>query len=139
MPVSRSSSDEVQPQAPLSKAPQRDIYDIVVRMVIGLVMNYVTRRLRRRQQEAKARKEAGRRIAKLAKKGKEIPPDLKKDSLAGLSRGKKKKLVKKGVKVASKKGKGKGKKAKKGKKGKLLWLAAIVVVIVVVVKSAGKK
>lgn len=131
MPVSLRRTAEEQPQAPLQKAPKRDITDIVVRMVIGLLINYVTRRLRKRQESVKARKQASRKMEKLVKKGKEIPPDLKEDALAGMSRRKKKKAVEAAKKAAAKKGKKKG--------HKLFWLIALIVVGALVARAAGAK
>jgi hypothetical protein len=134
MPVSLRRTGEEQPQAPLQKAPKRDLTDIVVRMVIGLVINYVTRRLRKRQELVKARKLAARKVEKLAKKGKEIPRDLKEEAFAGLSRRKKKKAAEAARKAAS------AKKGKKGKKShKLVWVLALAVVIALIAKAAGKK
>jgi hypothetical protein len=141
MPVSLRKNADAQPQAPLEKAPKRDIYDIVIRMVIAFVMNMVTRKLRARQEESHARKAAIKKMAKLAKKGKDIPPDLKKEALAGLSRHKKQKIAAVVEKKAGEVKAGKGKKGKKEKKKhhKLVWLVAIVVAIALVAKAAGKK
>jgi|GEM_PF-1228021 hypothetical protein len=138
MPVSLRKTAEEQPQAPLKKAPQRDITDIVVRMLIGIVINYVTRTLRKRSELAKSRKQAARKMEKLAKKGKEIPSDVKEDALAGMSRRKKKKAMEAAKKAAAKKKGKKGKKAKK-KGHKLVWLLALVAIGVLVAKAAGKK
>ncbi|MHB8896136.1 MAG: hypothetical protein ACYC99_13305 [Candidatus Geothermincolia bacterium] len=138
MTVSLRRNAEDQPQAPLQKDPKRDIYDIIVRMLIGLVMNYITRRLRGKQDLARARKDAARKMQKLAKKGKEIPKDLEKEAVAGLSRGKQKKLAKAAEKKEARVSK-KGKDKKKKKGHKLLWMVAVVVAIALAVKVKGKK
>jgi hypothetical protein len=139
MTVSLRRNADEKPQAPLQKDPRKDIYDIIARMLLGIAMNYITRKLRGRQELARARKDAARKVQKLQKKGKEIPAELEKEAVTGLSRHKQKQLAKSIEKKASRKTmKGKAKKDKK-KKGKLVWLVAIVVAIVLVAKAAGKK
>jgi hypothetical protein len=142
MSVSLRKSSGEEPQAPLQKTPQRDIYDIVVKIAVSMLMNFIARRLRSRQELSKARKQAQRKVEKLQKKGKEIPTTLEKDALAGLSRGQKKKLAKAAEKKAAKKSK-KSKKGKKGKKGKkhhkLVWLLVLVAGIAIAVKTTAKK
>lgn len=138
MPVSLRRNAEEQPQAPLEKDPRKDIYDIVVRMVIGLLINFVARKLRSRGELARDRKEAARKVEKLRKKGKEIPEKLEEKATAGLSRAQKKKLAK-----AAEKEKGKAAKAKKAKKskrkGKLLMLVAAIAAIALVARAVTRK
>lgn len=135
MPVSLRKNAEESPQAPLQKDPRKDIYDMAVRMLIGILMNYIAKKLRGRGELARERKEAARKVEKLRKKGKEVPPKLEEKALAGLSRGQKKKVAKAQQKVAAK-----GKKAKKSKKrGKLVWLAVFAAAIVLVARAAAKK
>lgn len=123
----RRTSEE---QAP-GKKP--DITEIVVRMLIGVLVNYLSRKLKDHFAEGKERKKAQRGVAKLAKKGKEVPEELKKEAVSGLSRHQKKKLAKKGKKKAAKA-------KKKGKKGrKLLMLLIIGGVAVALAMRASKK
>lgn len=145
MTVSLRRNADDQPEKPLEKAPQRDIYDIIARMLIGMVMNYIARRLRRRSELVRNRKNAARKALKLQKKGKEVPEDLRKESLAGLSRRKQKKMSLsegekvKGKALSSKDKKKSKKKNKKKKRGRFLWLVAIAIAVAVAVKAAGKK
>jgi hypothetical protein len=141
MPVSLRKSPGEEPKAPLEKAPQKDIYDIVMRIAVSMLMNFIARRLRARSEVARTRKQAQRKVEKLQKKGKEIPTSLAKDAKAGLSRGQKKKLAKAAEKKAAKKAKGKkGKKAEKGKKHhRLVWLFIIAAGIAFAVKAATGK
>lgn len=139
MAISMRKNEEGLPQTPLSKPASRDITEIAVRMLIGLLMNYITKRLRKSRSKAQNRKEAVRKIAKLEKKGKEVPEDLQKAAVEGLGHHQKKKLAKADARKAAK-----GKKAKKARKGKkkkhrLVWLVIIAAAIAVAVKAAGKK
>jgi hypothetical protein len=142
MTVSLRRNAAEQPQAPAGKASKPDIYDIVVRMVIGLLVNYITRRLHAHQDISHDRKVASRKMEKLAKKGKDAPADLKEQAVAGMSKRQQKKfaaeLAKKGA-GGKKKVKKKGKMAKKKSGGKLRWIIAIAIVVAVAVKVAAKK
>jgi hypothetical protein len=135
----RNSAD--QPQAPTAKVSKPDIYDILARMLIGLAVNFITRKLRMHQEHAHDRKVAARKLEKLAKKGKEAPSDLKEQAVAGLSKRQQKKFAKELARKKAAKGKKKGKESKKKKKGgKLRWVFVLAIAIALVVKAAaGKK
>jgi len=135
MTASLSKDAQDEPRAP-RHAPKPDIYDMLARMLIGFLVNYLTRKIRKHSESVGSRKKAAKKMGKLAKKGKEIPPDLKKEALSGLSKRKQKKVVAAGAKKAKKKG-GKGKKKKK--MGKLVWLIAIGIAIALAVKASSKK
>jgi hypothetical protein len=124
-----------QPGAPGEKASKPDIYDILTRMLIGLVINYVTKRLRSRQDIAHERRVAARKMEKLAGKGKKVPEELVEQATAGLSKREQKKVAAK----AAAKGKKKAKKKAKKKSHKLLWIIAIAAAVAVAVKAVGKR
>ena len=137
MTASLRKDAEEEPQAPLHHKPKPDIYDMLARMLIGFLVNYLTRKIRQKSDASGSRKKAAKKMGKLAKKGKEIPPEVKEEALAGLSRHKKKKVLAAGAKKAAR---AKGRKEKKKKKrGKLFWVVAIAIVIGLAVRAANKK
>ncbi len=147
MPVSLRKNDDKSPQVPQQKEPRKDIYEIAVRMLLGFLMNYLTRRLRLRSELARERKQAARRADKLRRKGKEVPPELEEKSVAGLSRARRKKIARARDKAAgqdaagakARKSKKAGRSKKARKRSRLAWLLLFVAVIAIAVKAAGKK
>jgi len=118
------AESQVTVEAEEIQKPGRDVYDIVMRALIGMLINFVIGRLKKKQGLKKERKKAGRQIEKLAKKGKEIPEELRKEAASGLSRRKKKKHARK---------------AGKARKKKRLWIiVAIAIAVALVVKSTKK-
>ena len=104
--------------------PRRDVYDIVIRALVGMLINFAVGRLKKKQELKTERKKAGRKIAKLAKKGEEIPEELRKEAASGLSRRKKKKHARK---------------AGNARKKKRLWIiVAIAIAVALVVRSSKK-
>lgn len=118
------------------QAAKPDMYEIVARMLVTLLMSYLARRLRGRGAPGREGRKARRKVAKLAKKGKEIPEDLRKEAIKGVGLRKKMKVsssAKAAARAAREKPKGKPKK----KKHRLLWL--IVIVTAVLIARAMKK
>ena len=104
--------------------PRRDIYDMVLRALIGMLINFAVGRIKKKQELKKESKKAARQVAKLEKKGEEIPDELLREVERGLSRRQKKQYARK---------------AKKAPKKKRLWIiAAIAIAVALVVKSAKK-
>lgn len=138
MSASLRKNEEEQQAAPADKASRPDIQEILVRMLIGMLINYVTRRLRNRQEASHERRRAVKKMDKLAKKGKKIPAGLKKQATEGLSNRQKEKVARSFEKKAAT---AKGKKAKESKKKgrKLFWLLVIVAAAGLAVKSATRK
>ena len=118
-----------------TKKANSDIYEMVLRVMLGLLVNFIGGRLRKKRELKKERQKAQRQAGKLAARGKEVPEELKKEAVSGLSRREKKKLAKKGKKKAAKKA---GKDKKKGKKKKVFLLLLIVVGIVLAARARSK-
>lgn len=80
--------------------PERDIRNMLIKMAISLLVNYMTRRFRRGQE----RKKVLARVEKLQKKGKKVPADLLEEAESTLGkRGMKKAREAAGKAAASKK------------------------------------
>ena len=139
MTASLRKDTELEPQAPQRHKPKPDIYDMLARMLVGFLMNYLARKIREKATAGGSRKKAAKKMGKLAKKGKEIPDDLKSEAMEGLGKRKTKKIIKAGAKKAAKKKGRKEKKKKKGKKGKLFLLVAIAIGIALAVKANKKQ
>ena len=108
------------------EAPHRGIQEMLLRMVIGLAINFIGRQIKKRQEFKRERKRAERKVARLQRKGKEVPLELAEEATLGLSRREKKKLAKKAKK----------KKKKRGRR--ILLLLLVIVGVAVAVKAAGK-
>jgi hypothetical protein len=104
--------------------PRRDINDVMLRALIGLMMKFLFGRIKKKRKLKKERMKAGREIAKLAKKGKEIPDELRKEATRGLSRRKKKKYVRE---------------AKKARKKRRFWVIIVVVIAIALAIRFAKK
>src|SRR5659263_613175 len=102
MTASLRKDAEQEPQAPQQHKPKPDIYDMLARMLIGFLVNYLTGKIRQKSETKGSRKKAAKKMGKMAKKGKEIPPELKSEALAGLSKRKGKKVMAAGAKKAAK-------------------------------------
>ncbi|MCJ7652660.1 MAG: hypothetical protein MUO75_03040 [Actinobacteria bacterium] len=103
--------------------PRRDVYDMVLRAVSGLLINFVVGKLKKRQGLKKERKKAARQVSKLAKKKEEIPEELREEATRGLSRRQKRKA----------------RKAGKARKKRRLWIiVALAIAVALVVKSTRK-
>jgi hypothetical protein len=98
---------------------ESDIYNMALRMAMGLLFNYLTKRLNEKQKQKKAMRKAG----KLAGKGKKVPSELKEEIELGLSRRQKKKYAEKAEKIKA--GRKTEKKAK-SKKHRLLWMLVLL-------------
>lgn len=107
-------------------AHQRDIQEMVLKMLVGLVINFIGRQIKKRQGFKQERKKAERKVARLQRKGREVPQELAEEATRGLSRREKKKLAKKAKK----------KKKKRGRK--ILFLLLVIAGIAVAVKAANK-
>lgn len=137
MTVSLRKNAEEPPAAPVEKNSKPDIYDIVVRMLIGMLINYITRKLRGRQDSSHDRKKAAKKVDKLSGKGKKIPVSLQKEATAGLSSRQKSKVVKSAEKKAAA---AKSKKNRKGHKGhKLFWFLVIAAALGLAIRNATQK
>lgn len=107
--------------------PKKELYETILRMVLGLVANFMLRKFKEKQEIKRERHKAQRKVAKLASKGREVPSELKEESVKGLGRREKKKLLKKAKKKARKKG-----------KRRLVWLLAAAIVVAVAVRASKK-
>lgn len=107
-------------------ASHKDIQEMLLKMAIGLAINFIGRQIKKRQEFKHERKKAGRKVARLQRKGKEVPLELAEEATRGLSRREKKKLA------------GKAKKKKKKRVRKVAFLLLVIVGIAVAVKAAGK-
>lgn len=115
---------QVKEEAEEIQKPHRDIYDMILRAFIGMLINLAVGRVKKKRELKKERKKAGREIAKLAKKGGEVPEELRKEATRGLSCRSKKKYLRK---------------VKKVRKKKRLWIViAVAVAVALAVRSAKK-
>jgi cytochrome c-type biogenesis protein CcmH/NrfG len=108
------------------ESADRGIQEMLLRMAIGMAINFIGRQIKKKREFRNERKKAERKVAKLQRKGREVPGELSEKATAGLSRREKKKLARKA-----------GKKKKRGRK--VLFLLMVVAGIVVAVKVAGSK
>ena len=95
IPLRRSEGESQEP-----KPAHGELYEVALRFLLGLALNFIGKRFKKRKAAKKERQKAAREVAKLAKKGREIPPELKKEATKGLSRRDKKKAAKKAKKKA---------------------------------------
>ena len=115
---------QVKEEAEEIQKPQRDIRDIILRALIGMLIKFAVGRIKKKRELKKERKKAGREIAKLSKKGREIPEELRTEAARGLSRRSKKKYMRKAKKAHKKK--------------RLCIIIAVAIVVALVVRSAKK-
>lgn len=101
-----------------AKDKQKELIEIIARLAMGLLVSYIRKRMRKKRDVGRGRKKAEQKVVKLAKKGEEIPDELKKEAVKGLSRRQKRKLMKKAKKKA--------KKARKKKRGRKLLLLLLL-------------
>jgi len=130
MAVSMRKKREEPAQGP-ERAAKPDVYEIVARMLATLLVSYLARRLRGRGAAGREGRKARRRVAKLARKGREIPEDLRKEAMKGAGLRKKRKVsssAKAAAKAAGEKPKGKPKK----KKHRILWMIVIATAVLIV-------
>jgi len=117
-----------------------DINEMIARMLVGLLINYIAKRIRNRRSKQKDTLKARKKMGKLAAKGKDIPAELKETATGDLGFCKKRKLNKKMRNKMRKVMKKKAKKQEKGKKGhKGLLLLLIIGIAVAVMASRAKK
>jgi hypothetical protein len=126
MPM-RKKADE--PGAAMESKGRQDIYEVIARLLVTFLMNYLARKLRQKGAAGREGRKARRKVGKLAKKGKVVPEDLRKEAMQGVSLRKKRKVS---SKAKAAKAKAEEKPAKKKKKHRLLWLILIAGVVLIV-------
>lgn len=114
---------------------ERNLAEIALRVVLGLVMNFLARRIKQKSRLKADRRKAMRKVEKLARKGREVPEELKEAAWGDLPRREKKKLARK----AAKKAKKKARKAGRKRGHKLLFLLLLVAGVAVAVSRMNKK
>jgi len=110
---------------------KKDVYEVIARLLVTLLMNYLARKLRQKGAAGREGRKARRKVAKLSKKGKAVPEDVRKEAMQGVSLRKKMKVSSK-AKAAKAKAEEKPAKKKKKKHHHLLWLILIAGVVFIV-------